>query len=129
VTTVVNYRSMAPEQEDLNRYAGLNLRSKELEFEIESLAKSVDELEMARDEINVMDQSKPNFKVQWSGAYSTWTPEMALQMIEDKIQQIGTQTKQMREDVEDMRGDMAVIGARLKAKFGDEVRLDDESEE
>lgn len=71
----------------------------------------------------------PSVRVKWAGAHSSWTPETTKIMLESKIEQSKNQIASMQADMEEYRGDMAVIGARLKSKFGSEVRLDDESSE
>ena len=49
-------------QDDLNRYAGLNLRSKELMLELEDSQGILDGLKMSKDEVALMDPKDPDFK-------------------------------------------------------------------
>lgn len=49
-------------QEDLNRYAGFNMRRRELQADVEDLQQALDELIMAMDEINRIDPDDQDFK-------------------------------------------------------------------
>eukprot|EP00282_Hemiselmis_andersenii_P026354 CAMPEP_0172003470 /NCGR_PEP_ID=MMETSP1041-20130122/3956_1 /TAXON_ID=464988 /ORGANISM="Hemiselmis andersenii, Strain CCMP439" /LENGTH=159 /DNA_ID=CAMNT_0012657251 /DNA_START=308 /DNA_END=785 /DNA_ORIENTATION=+ len=117
------------DQLDLNRYAGYNLRCKELESCLQELQEEVEGFKMSQDEMARMDPKNPDFMVKWGSVYSAeWTPEEIETFFESKLKVVEKQMQDMRQDIDEMRGNMAVIGARLKDKFGDEVRLDDEGD-
>ena len=124
----------------LNKYAGLNFRRKDL---LEALKEKEDEAEGLRnaaDEILMSGQDGPeNFQAQrrmpmgvdfrWGETFSEWSVDRAQEELDHRVEVNQIAQDHLNQDIEDVAGEMSKIKAILKGKFGEQVVLDDESDD
>jgi hypothetical protein len=130
----------AGDQLMINKYAGLNFRRQELletlkeaEEEAEGLRSAADEILMAGldgpEDFQEQRRLPPGIDFRWGETFSEWSPERAQEELDYRVEMNQLSQDDLNQEIAEIEEQMASIKERLKAKFGDQVHLEDEEDE